>query len=308
VTGHVSDTEIDRFSRRDLRADALVRFADHLAECAECQERASAKQPLFGGDTRLLRDRLAVDPHVPEDEVHAYVDRRLSSQRREEIERHLTECPRCADEIRDLQAFAAEIRQASGRRSWSYAALAAAAALLLAIGGTLVWRHRDTNNLVALKNASGVQTQPDTRAEPSTTDSRRPVAEGSSARPQTPPPVSTSRSVVSLFLNARAVREPDSGSAPTVVIGPGIDEVRAQLALDEADYTRYQVALRSAGGAEIFARQHLKPRNTKSGAFLTISLPARTLASGDYLLTIGGEARTGDVEDVSKSLFRVERR
>jgi len=38
------------------------------------------------------------------------------------------------------------------------------------------------------------------------------------------------------------------------------------------------------------------------------SLPSSKLTSGDHMLTLGGSLQNGEFEDVSKSLFRVEKK
>jgi hypothetical protein len=62
--------------------------------------------------------------------------------------------------------------------------------------------------------------------------------------------------------------------------------------------------LQSASGEEVYAW----PRLTPNKARLVLNMPARRLAAGDYILTLRGATRSGETEDVSKSLFRVERK
>jgi hypothetical protein len=62
------------------------------------------------------------------------------------------------------------------------------------------------------------------------------------------------------------------------------------------------------GGAEIFSQANIKPRSTKAGASFVFTVPARKFASGDYALTVSGINPDGEIDDLSKSLFRVEKR
>ena len=78
--------------------------------------------------------------------------------------------------------------------------------------------------------------------------------------------------------------------------------------LKENEYQNYQLTLRAVGGKEILNRQHLKPTITKSGASFTLSLPSSIVSSGDYILTLKGLTTRGELEDVSESLFRAERK
>ena len=65
--------------------------------------------------------------------------------------------------------------------------------------------------------------------------------------------------------------------------------------------------MKAAGGANVYTWERVTPVAAKSGATITLTLPARMLASGDYLLTLRGVGESGEVEDVSKSLFRVRK-
>ena len=114
--------------------------------------------------------------------------------------------------------------------------------------------------------------------------------------------------VASLVLTASSARGIDTGAPSKLVIHPGTQEVRLQLNLKENEYRSYHVALREVGGREIFNRQNFKPRTARSGATFNFSLPASLVNSGDYLLTLKGLTRNGDLEDVSESLFRVEKK
>jgi hypothetical protein len=139
---HVTEHEIDLFRRRQLPGDRIVTFADHLADCDECRDRLAA-----AGDTRAalsaLQEGLGIgqDDHIGEDEMQAFVGGGLDRERRAAISEHLAACRACADDVRDLSAFAATFRRKTASR-WTYAGLAAAAVLVLAAGVGLFWRER----------------------------------------------------------------------------------------------------------------------------------------------------------------------
>jgi hypothetical protein len=81
------------------------------------------------------------------------------------------------------------------------------------------------------------------------------------------------------------------------------------LKLLDADYSAYRASLKSAGGEEIYAWQRLTPKPTEPGGNFFLIIPARKfVGGGDYILTLKGIHETGEVEDISKSLFRVERK
>lgn len=136
---HVSDAEIDLFRRRQLPATALVPFSDHLAGCAECRARVSATvDPTAAAAALNAQLGLADDPHVPESDIHAYVDGGGDPERRAWIASHIAECPACAQEVRDLAEFAAAFhRDRPARSKWAYLVATAAAVVLLAAGAVL---------------------------------------------------------------------------------------------------------------------------------------------------------------------------
>jgi anti-sigma factor RsiW len=118
----------------------------------------------------------------------------------------------------------------------------------------------------------------------------------------------TQPAFASLVFTVGGVRAGETGPPLTLVIPDGTTEARLQLNLKEHDYTGYRASLKGVGGAEIFSRAGLKPRTTKSGATLTLIVPARKFASGDYILTLSGISKDGEIEELSKSIFRVEKR
>lgn len=138
---HVTDHDIDRFCSRELHPSALVVFTDHVGACDECRRRL-LERGRRRSEVATIDDELeALIDHIPEDEIQAYVDRRLDASRRQEIARHLEACPSCAAEVRNLQAFAAHNPTIARSRMPVYLALAAAAAAILVIGTLLVSRR-----------------------------------------------------------------------------------------------------------------------------------------------------------------------
>ena len=111
-----------------------------------------------------------------------------------------------------------------------------------------------------------------------------------------------------LILKIGGTRSADGGPPAQLRIPAGTAQVRLQLNLRENNYSRYQAVLQSAGGNTIFTSRQMSAVNKKTGANLALVVPARMFTSGDYILTLRGVSKTGEVEDVSKSLFRVERK
>ena len=125
--------------------------------------------------------------------------------------------------------------------------------------------------------------------------------------PQAGPSDSATPAFVTLLLTASGVRGVETASPPTLAIPKGTAQVHVQLVLKDLDYQNYQIVLREIAGAEIFNRHNVRPRISKSGATFSLSLPASKFAAGDYLLTLRGALPGGEIEDVNKSLFRVQK-
>jgi hypothetical protein len=160
-TGHVTASDIERARQRRLPPSALVSVARHLAACEPCRTLASATV-----DLNEIKAALAIqigdsdEDHVPEADVHAYVDGRLDPARYDEVGQHVLACPLCAAEVENLQVFSAEAparRAAEGRRP--YLALGAAAAVICAIAASLIlaWMSRApaATTLVRLTDSPG---------------------------------------------------------------------------------------------------------------------------------------------------------
>jgi len=146
------------------------------------------------------------------------------------------------------------------------------------------------------------------RSEQRSAELDRLRAEQQALQPSPTPTVSSVPSFVSLALTIGGVRGVDTGPPTVLVIPAGTQQVRIQLSLRENDYQSYQAVLQPAGGKEIFSRQTLQARTNKSGASLVLLIPANKFTTGDYILTLKGATQNREVEDVSKSLFHVEKK
>ena len=52
----------------------------------------------------------------------------------------------------------------------------------------------------------------------------------------------------------------------------------------------------------------MQPIAEGSGAVFTLNVPANRFTTGDYMLTLQGAAGGGELDDLSQSLFRVEKK
>jgi hypothetical protein len=125
---------------------------------------------------------------------------------------------------------------------------------------------------------------------------------------QVPPPSpETSPAFASLVLTIAGTRSGNLSTPSILRISPETGQVRIQLNLREAEYSFYSAGLTDAGGQEIFSWRRLTAKPTRQGSRLTLVMPANKLTKGDYILTLKGAEQSGETEDISKSLFRVER-
>ena len=133
------------------------------------------------------------------------------------------------------------------------------------------------------------------------------------AQPTPLPTASPTRSAppfVSLALAAGGVRGGDSSSTPTLVVPQGTARVLLQLSLkdEDDDYASYNLSLQTVAGAEVLTQKDVKPIRGNIGVRFVFTVPVNKLESGDYILTLRGVGPDGSVDNLSKSLFRVEKR
>jgi len=127
---------------------------------------------------------------------------------------------------------------------------------------------------------------------------------GGGASQSSAPPTPAAALVASLVLNLTGVRGTQSSPPPRLVIEPDTVQARIQLNLSDNDYQKYSVAIQSADGKQIFKREGLRSSG-KTRTSLSLVVPTNKLSSGDYILTLRGVTSAGEVEDLSKSFFRV---
>lgn len=113
---------------------------------------------------------------------------------------------------------------------------------------------------------------------------------------------------VSLALSLGGVRGSDTSQIPTLVIRPDTTQAQLRLNLRGDDYPIYSASLQTIEGAEIFSQTRIRPRRGSAGPIFVFTVPARKLASGDYVLTLRGEGPNGEIDALGKSIFRVEKR
>lgn len=275
--------------------------------------------------------------------VDEYVRGRLSNEARERFEQFYMTRPALNERVKFAGALAArldKVEETGAQQSPSTVSnwrrflmalgghrpalgFAIALVILLAVlGGAWLFVERGRRQQAELAQTQPAQEAPQAserrETQQNTGESRpteAPVKQGrpEPAAPQTPgrPPTqipTAAPKTVTLALNTGGVRGSENGRTPVLVISPGTTQARLQLVLKDNDYASYGASLQTAGGAAIFNRKGIKPGATKSGASFVFTVPADKLANGDYVLTLRGISPNGEIDDIGKSLFRVEKR
>jgi len=134
VTQHLTQKQVEDYSRNALPAAELLTVVDHFASCDVCRRLIESA---VNGDTVFLSlraqvfddDAVAGIPnHLTMDQAAAYVDRHLSGEELQTVNDHLTHCEECELAIDDLREFRNEIAP-SLDRAYEPAKAASAASL-----------------------------------------------------------------------------------------------------------------------------------------------------------------------------------
>ena len=166
---HLSQKQVEDFSRNNLPATELLAVSDHLDECDLCQRRVEAglngDGAFFGLHDETFAENELPNVHLTVDQTAGYVDKNLSGEALQVVTDHLGSCAQCALAVEDLRAFRNEIAPSLDREfrpaevpvtrgsSWRerFVSLfrvspvpafggAALAIILLAFIGWVVWR------------------------------------------------------------------------------------------------------------------------------------------------------------------------
>ena len=134
---HLDEAARLRFLRGAMRGGEVADVLHHLDSCRECAAASVVdRQAVASADAFLDRFDLEVDDHPDVETLTRYVDGELAAGGLRAIETHLHDCPRCGEDVADLRATAAALRQ-SPRRRWPLW-LAAASLAAMAIIATLM--------------------------------------------------------------------------------------------------------------------------------------------------------------------------
>jgi anti-sigma factor RsiW len=301
---------------------------------------------LSDSEQAALEEKYFTDPQVFDKMVKAenelvdnYARGLLDPESREKFEQYYLAHPKRRERAEFAQTLVTKLHQFEadgavalvGQVSWwrrllpalsgrAFAFSMSLALLLLVLGlGALVFTtRRSQEELARTQAAHAAQEQRDRELQQQLANERARIKDSNDelnrARPQVTssppeaPAMHTTPAFVTLQLTAGGIRGTDTAVAPEIIIPTGTEQVRIQLNLRESDYSNYRVVLQAVGGKMIFSRQGVKHKATKSGSTFVIIVPARRFAAGDYILTLRGAHPDGEVDDVSKSIFRVAKK
>jgi hypothetical protein len=123
-----------------------------------------------------------------------------------------------------------------------------------------------------------------------------------------PPAPQTVPAFVTLLLADVARRGQGAGDIPRLTVPPNAEQVRLVLKMEDGGYPGYRAEIQSASGAAILTRENLRPNLRQSIATFTIDVPSDKFTAGVYALTLSGVSKDGEVDILSKSSFRIEKR
>ena len=117
-------------------------------------------------------------------------------------------------------------------------------------------------------------------------------------------PSASSSTVLSLVIAPGLLRDAPTRRVELTSTAAGL---QLQLTLPrDADYSSFNVTLRTAEGREVWRRSGLRPSSTDTGRALVVTVPAASLIPADYELSLQGTTGSA-TEDVAEYYFTVVR-
>ncbi len=114
VSEHLSLSQVRAYVRGALHPSTLVGIDDHLENCAACRAALARESDASFGAEAFARalaapEARAESPHLTFDHLRGAVDETLAPTDRAWVEAHVTLCVMCAEELADLERFAAVV-------------------------------------------------------------------------------------------------------------------------------------------------------------------------------------------------------
>jgi hypothetical protein len=254
-------------------------------------EERTRLEDAYVGDEALFEELAAIEAEL----IDAYVRGGLSAQERDSFEARYLSSPRGRERV----AFARSLAEAGGRaagqadqsprawRPWRPAwlsrpgpalAAAVATAALAVVAGVAWWSSRP-----APAPATETETTASSAAAPA-----EPGAEGA----------------IALVLLPGSLRSLEGGAVLSVPAGA--DAVRIQVNHEGEAHPAYRVVISTPEGQEVWSQGGLAPSETGARS-VVVSVPARVLRPGDFVLSLAGREAGAGFTDIAEYSFRVAR-
>ena len=108
--------------------------------------------------------------------------------------------------------------------------------------------------------------------------------------------------IPSLFLPPGIAR--GGAERPKLVVPESARLARLQIGLEREDeYQSFRVELRTAQGREVWTQDNLRPRQSRAGRVINLTIPGAVLSAGEYELTLKGVIDKQHIEDVRYYYF-----
>jgi hypothetical protein len=299
--------------KMDSPADEALLIRYLIGDCAE-DERTRVEERFFAETDTF--DRLC---ELEEELAARYARGELRADERAQFERTYSAPPRRDRLILNLalgRIFAstpasgpkaASIATPSWRRWLTFEPAAArwalAAATVVLLTGVLVQFRQAERLRTSLgqsqQNAAALRARLDQAERRAADAERRNAASEPSAQTASP--------VIATFVLTPGLTRNARGPA-RVGVPPGATALRFQLTLDfDGGYNTLSADLRTAAGTSVWTQAGLKPQKTTDGSAVMVTIPAATLANGEYELLLQGVLKGNSVEDAATYHFTVDR-
>lgn len=113
----------------------------------------------------------------------------------------------------------------------------------------------------------------------------------------------SNKTFVALTLSPGSIR--GGGGTNVLLIPPARREVQITLNLRDTDYSSYQATVRTVDGVPLFSSDGLLPKRRRSGDVLVFRVPAKHLATGQFIIHLEGMTQAGLSESVDDYVFSV---
>ena len=277
---------------------------------------------------QLCEDEL-VDEYVrgglPPDEQRRFDNHFLSTPERHEklrfaraLRRYVSAAVE-AEPATTAQRTRLQFLSASLRGRHPVMAYSLAAALLLVLGGTVIFRNWQLQNQLAqIRSQQSAGLRSERELQRQLQDQRagsmelakelqherdqramleRNVSPSITSNPDQLAPV------ISLVLTPGLLRGEETTKKALVPSGATL--IRLELHFPANDYKSWRATLHNAEGAELSRQNLLKARSRGGGSIVVMELPADDIPGGDYYVKLSGTAGSVEFEDIGKYYFRV---